>query len=232
MKGFFITGTGTGVGKTIVTIIIGLYLKSHGYENMIALKPIESGCKKINNVLTPHDGSLIKEILGLDVGLDVITPIRYSIPLAPMAASEIEGNPFDKSLLLRHIKEVANKYDHLLIEGIGGLMVPITDKYFVYNLIKDIKLPVIIVAGAGLGTINHTLMSVDFALNNGINVAGVIINNCSNDSSDESIASNPKIIRELSPAPVIGCIPYLEGLSHKDFENAVRCIDKSLLKYL
>ncbi|MBF0473271.1 MAG: dethiobiotin synthase, partial [Nitrospirae bacterium] len=148
MKGFFITGTGTGVGKTIVTIILGLYLKSKGYENTIALKPIESGCNKISNVLIPHDGSLLKEMLKQSESLDVITPIRYERPLSPFAASLIEGNAFDKDLLIKHINDISIRYDRLLIEGIGGLMVPLDNKYFVYNLIKDLTLPVIIIAQA------------------------------------------------------------------------------------
>lgn len=232
MKGFFITGTGTGVGKTIVTIIMGLYLRSHGYKNTIALKPIESGCVLVDQKLMPPDGSFISDMLWQSESLDLITPVRYQQPLAPYAASLVEGEKFNKASILTHIKSMSKKYDVLLIEGIGGMMVPITKKYFVYNLIKDVGLPVIIVASALLGTINHTLLSVDFAINHGINVAGVIINNSANDTSDQSISSNPKIIKELCPAPVVGEIPYLEIIDYNGFENAVRYIDNRLLKYL
>ena len=208
MKGFFITGTGTGVGKTIATIALGIFLKSHGF-NTIAIKPIESGCALSNNQLIPHDGMMLKDMLRQNESIDRITPIRFESPLAPMVASEIEGKTIDIDFLLRHINEISLDYDNILIEGIGGIMVPILHDYFIYDLISDIALPVIIVANSGLGTINHTLLTVDLALRKGFTVAGVIINHCANDDNDLSIASNPQIIRRLCPVPVIGEIPYL-----------------------
>lgn len=237
MKGFFITGTDTGVGKTVVTALLGILLRNEGHR-ITVLKPIETGCtsregepeNSLEGELVPEDGAFLKSVLGLDQELDDITPLRFSPPLAPLAISRLSGKAIDveslRSILRkRHVADKAT-FETILIEGMGGLMVPITERYFVYHMIEDSGLPVILVAGNKLGAINHTLLSIEFLSKRGIKTAGIIINNASPDMNDPAKETNPSIIEHLSPVPVIGTVPFLPGLDI----NSMSAIAK-VLKY-
>ncbi|MEW6214248.1 MAG: dethiobiotin synthase, partial [Nitrospirota bacterium] len=136
-KGFFITGTDTGVGKTVITAAL---IKAIGLLGLRAggMKPIETGCLKTNfefrisnfefenTKLLPNDGMFLKEIAGMDDSIDLVTPIRFENPLAPLPASEIEGLSVDLKKIKRAYTELSKNYDVVIVEGIGGLLVPIT----------------------------------------------------------------------------------------------------------
>ncbi|MBF0564941.1 MAG: dethiobiotin synthase [Nitrospirae bacterium] len=242
MKGFFITGTDTGVGKTVVTALLGILLRNEGHR-ITVLKPIETGCtsresyreNSLEGDLVPEDGAFLKSVLGLDQELDDITPFRFSLPLAPLAISQLSGKAINVESLRSILRSAINKChdavstvagEILLIEGIGGLMVPITERYFVYHMIEDSGLPAILVAGNKLGAINHTLLSIEFLSKRGIKTAGIIINNASPDNNDPSKETNPGIIERLSPVPVIGTVPFLPSVDI----NSMSAISK-VLKY-
>jgi dethiobiotin synthetase len=252
-RGIFITGTDTGVGKTIVSAAIIRAMMRRGIR-VGAMKPIETGCKKTGDRgqktedrLIPSDGVFLKEMAEMDDPIDLVTPIRFEQPLAPMVASDMELTPLERDFLtglrvkslefgVQAMKKVFNayeklseKYDFLVVEGVGGLLVPILKRqrakgkkqevYFVVDLIKDLKLPVVVVARPTLGTINHTLLTVNHALKEGIDVLGVIIN-CHN-PPEGSIAekTNPDVLRELCPAPVIGMLPYIKDITLNNIED-------------
>ncbi|MFH1026285.1 MAG: dethiobiotin synthase, partial [Nitrospirota bacterium] len=184
-KGFFITGTDTGVGKTIISAALVKAVQFLGFR-AVGMKPIETGCKRPvvsrqhiehrDDSLIPSDGKFLKAISNSDESLDLITPVRFENPLAPMAASEIERIPVDMGKITNAFATLAYKYTVLIIEGIGGILVPITKDYSVLNMAKDFGLPVIVVTRPGLGMINHTLLTVKYALKEGLPVGGIIIN--------------------------------------------------------
>ena len=118
----------------------------------------------------------LKKIAGVNASLDLITPIRFENPLAPLTASEIEGRAVDLGTIKKAYQELSLEYDAMIVEGIGGLLVPIRKDYFVLDLASDLGLPVVVVARPGLGTINHTMLTVNCALKAGLTVAGIIIN--------------------------------------------------------
>jgi len=228
-KGFFVTGTDTGVGKTIIT---GALIKAAHILGFKAcgMKPIETGCKRKenrdgNDSLIPADGTFLRETTGTDESIDLITPIRFENPLAPLPASEIEDKPIDLAKIKTAYKELSNRYDVIIVEGIGGLLVPIKIGHLVIDLAKDFGLPIIVVSKPGLGTINHTMLTVNCAINNGLDVAGIIINYTRTSEGTLAENTNPEIIRRLSPVPVIGIFPYL-----KDLES--RTIERGLVKSL
>jgi len=231
-KGFFVTGTDTGVGKTIIT---GALIKAAHILGFKAcgMKPIETGCKRAenrrqqtengggNNSLIPSDGTFLREITGTDESIDLITPIRFENPLAPLPASEIEDKPIDLDKIKTAYKELSNRYDVIIVEGIGGLLVPIKKGHFVIDLAKDFGFPIIVVSKPGLGTINHTMLTVNYAINKGLDVAGIIINYARTPEKTLAENTNPEIIRRLSPVPVIGIFPYLKDLESRTIERGV-----------
>ena len=237
-RGFFITGTDTGVGKTIIAGALILVIRSLGLR-VCGMKPIETGCMKAergfkDRVLETSDGMFLKETADMDDSIDVITPIRFEKPLAPFPASEIEGIPVDIDKIKKAFKYLLKKYDMVVVEGIGGLLVPIQRDYFVLDLAKDFGLPIIIVSRPGIGTINHTLLTVNYAMKEGLNVAGIILNYSRPPENTLAEQTNPEVIRQISPVPILGVFPYLENRERVTLEKtAIKSLDiRRIKKYL
>ncbi|MCI4626552.1 MAG: dethiobiotin synthase [Candidatus Magnetoovum sp. WYHC-5] len=228
VKGFFITGTDTGVGKTVVTCALYAFLRQRGHS-VTVFKPIETGCEKTLTGLRPNDASLFKELLSLEEELDVINPVRFEQPLAPMVAAEIEGRAVDLGLIRATFNKVQAKHRFILVEGIGGIMVPITYNYFLYDLIREFQLPVIIVARNALGMINHTLLTCDFAVRAGLKPAGIIINNPSDREPDIAQRTNANALRQVVPVPIICNLPYIEQLSYTSLLKAIKGIEDDII---
>lgn len=228
-KGFFVTGTDTGVGKTVITGALIKAMQARGLK-ACGMKPIETGCRHVGEALHPSDGLFLKEIAGMDEDLNDITPLRFETPAAPLTASEIEGRELDIGIIKDKFNLLSQKYSFIVVEGLGGILVPIKKDYSVLDLIKELQLPLLIVSRPSLGTINHTLLTVNYALKEGINVAGIIIN--FNKPSDGTISeqTSPDIIKRLSRAPVIGIFPYLNNLNAGTIEKAAsKYLDIGLL---
>jgi dethiobiotin synthetase len=148
-----------------------------------------------------------------------------------MAASEIEGVAVDLKKIRKAYLALAGKYDALVIEGIGGLLVPVMKDYYVADLAGEFGLPLIVVARPGLGTINHTLLTVNYAVKEGFNVAGIIVNYSRPPDGGPAEATNTDIIKRLSLIPIIGVFPYLEDLSSNTIEKAAeKNLDFGILK--
>ena len=218
-KGFFITGTDTGVGKTIITAALILAVRRIGFKTG-GMKPIETGCLRQGDVLVPSDGMFIKRIAHMEEKIGHITPCCFKSPLAPLPASEIEGIAVDLEKIGKAFADISKKYDVVIVEGIGGLLVPVTKDYSVIDMAKDFHLPLIVVSRPTLGTINHTMLTVNYALKEGLRVAGIIINYNQPPESTLAEATNPEIIKRISPVPVIGIFPYLENLERSAIEKA------------
>ncbi|MBI5212142.1 MAG: dethiobiotin synthase, partial [Nitrospirae bacterium] len=238
-KGVFITGTDTGVGKTIVSAAIIRALIKKGVKAG-AMKPIETGCIKARGkgqrakgkgkILIPSDGMFLKNMAEMNDSIDLITPVRFEHPLAPMVASKIEKRPIEIKKIFDAYKTLSKKYDFMVVEGVGGLLVPIIKRqrakgkrqeaYFIGDLIREMKLSVIVVARPTLGTINHTLLTVNHALREGLNVLGVIINCHMPLTGDIAGKTNPEVLKKLCPVPIIGMLPYIEDIKKKNIEDA------------
>lgn len=230
-KGFFITGTDTGVGKTIISAALIKAVQMLGLKSC-GMKPIETGCSKKEfevkrstlNVqsrnLMPHDGMFLKKIAGVNASLDLITPIRFENPLAPLPASAIEGRAVDLGTIKKAYQELSREYDAMIVEGIGGLLVPIRKNYFVLDLASDLGLPVVVVARPGIGTINHTMLTVNYALKAGLTVAGIILNYVRPPEGTPAEVTNPGIIRQISSVPLLGVFPFLNDFKSATIEKA------------
>ncbi len=218
-NGFFVTGTDTGVGKTVVAGALIMALRARGI-NTGGMKPVETGCKRINGTLIPSDGTFLKQIALMDDPIEHITPFCFETPAAPSVASEIEKKDIDIRLIKERFQNLQKKYQTVIAEGLGGLLVPLKRDYFVIDLVRELALPLIIVSRPSLGTINHTLLTVNYALKEGIKVAGIIINFSNRPENTAAEKTNPAVIRKLSPVPVIGTFPYLENLENDTIEKA------------
>lgn len=209
-KGIFITGTDTDAGKTVVTAGLMYLLRKEGY-NSCYFKSALSGAVENGNELIPGDTRFVKTVSGLKEDINVITPYIFKIPVSPHLAARLENNPIDIDVIKEKFINLKNKYDYIVAEGSGGLIVPITEEgYMMYDLIKDLKMDVIVVARAGLGTINHTVLTVKYAQSLGIDVKGIIINGYEkpNICHDDNI----KTIQKLTNVPVLAVIPKMENI--------------------
>ncbi len=226
-KGIFITGTDTGVGKTFVTAGILTTLNKSAI-NACPMKPVETGCKIKNSRLVPEDTLRLIQASGVQESIDTINPYRFRHALASAAAAELEGITIKKKKIISCYNYLLNKYQIIVVEGTGGIMVPVYKKYLILDLIKDLSLPLIIVSRPGLGTINHTLLTIGAAKNRGISILGVIINYSAKTIKGLSEKTNPAIIENLSKVPVLGVIPYLKGQT--SFNKHFNTIIKKILK--
>ncbi len=207
-KGIFITGTDTGVGKTFVAEGLIRAVKAMG-TYVCPMKPVESGCKMKKGELVPSDAMALIKAAGVDESIDLVNPYRMKNPLAPSVAAEIEGVAIKKKNIISAFNCISKKYDMVVVEGAGGIMVPVFKKYLFLDLAFDLKLPVIIVARPGLGTINHTLLTINALRNKGLRVLGVIINYAEKNRTGLPEKTNPSCIEKLGEVPILGTIPHL-----------------------
>lgn len=194
LKGLFITGTDTDVGKTYVTALLAQYLLDK-HQACRVIKPIASGGYE--------DATYLKSVLALQDDLKNITPICMTDPVAPRTATLIRQERIDWSLLQDYFDELARQESYVLCEGVGGITVPLEKGYWVSDWIAELGLPALVVARAGLGTLNHTLLTLEHARNKGLRVQGIVLNHVQDASSDPAYPHNAQIIEEESGIPLV-----------------------------
>jgi dethiobiotin synthetase len=230
-KGIFITGTDTGVGKTFVSVGLLKVLKEMGY-NVCPMKPLETGCRFKNGEVIPEDTVKLVKAAEVNEPIDLINPYRFRQPLAPAVAADLEGVRISKKKIISAFNKLSNKYDVTIVEGAGGIMVPVYRKYFFIDLIKDMDLPILVVARPGLGTLNHTLLTLEAAKSRGINVIGVIINCSSKINNDASVQTNPEVIERSGGMPVLGIVPYFKNDAEYNYRKIFIQITEKILSRL
>ena len=212
IKGLFVTGTDTDVGKTWVAAGLTAALRRRGL-GAVYFKPIQSGCPQEGGRLIPTDARLARDLAGLQESLDLLTPIALRLALAPGVAAAQAGVEVDPGRIAAALRDLAGRYEFFVVEGAGGLYVPLIDTSFlVLDLIRWLQLPVLVVARAGLGTINHTVLTVKAALAAGIEVAGIILNRYP-EKPGLAAETNPGVIAALTGVPVLGRLPEVAGLN-------------------
>lgn len=192
-KAILITATDTGVGKTFVSYNLAYTLKEKGLR-VGYLKPIETDVKDV-----PQDGYLLSSLTGQS--LEEAVPVRYTLPLSPYAGILEEKRDFSLEDLKEHFLKLLEKYDFLIVEGAGGVAVPIKKDYNYAHLAKDWNLKTLLVARAGLGTINHTFLSWYYMKSMNIEPVAIVMNGF--EGIDVSEKTNPLIVEELTNLRVI-----------------------------
>ena len=202
-QGIFVTGTGTEIGKTVIAGGFAASLKESG-TNVGVMKPISTG--------DTADAQFLKHAAQIDDELSLINPIFLRHPLAPSVAARIEEKEIDLADIESAFGELQRKYEFIIVEGVGGIAVPILDDFLVAHLINTLQLPILIVAQVGLGTLNHTLLTVGFARQFNIEIAGIVLNGLRPEIAGLAEATNPLEIERLTDVPVIGVVPYEKKL--------------------
>ena len=171
MRGLFVTGTGTGVGKTIVSAALLAAMRAAG-EPARAYKPVVTGLEEPAGEWPPDH-----ELLGLAAGVDPeeVAPLRYGPAVSPHLAGALAGEPIDALALVARARAAASSAQTLVVEGVGGLLVPLADDLTVRGLAIELGLPLLIAASPGLGTINHTLLTIEAARAVRLDVAAVVL---------------------------------------------------------
>jgi dethiobiotin synthetase len=173
VRGVFVTGTDTGVGKSVVAAAICAALAARG-ERVAALKPALTGLDESPGEWPP-DHDLLASVASAGQSPEEIAPYRFRPALSPHLAAELAGVPVDPRRLLSAAAEASSRADALVVEGVGGLMVPLAPDHLVRDLAADLGLPVVVAARPGLGTISHTLLTVEAARAAGLRPAGVVL---------------------------------------------------------
>jgi dethiobiotin synthetase len=206
-KSIFITGTDTGVGKTYVAAGVAAALKHRGI-NVGVMKPAESGCVRRSGRLVPRDALRLMKAAGVRDALALVNPYRFQRPLAPSVAAEIEGKKVTLEIIVAAYQTLSARHDFMLVEGAGGIMVPLSRQATYLDLAKALNIPVVIVARPGLGTINHTLLTISALRVQNVEVAGIVINYAEARRAGLSEKTSPTAIEKMSGAKIIGIIPY------------------------
>jgi dethiobiotin synthetase len=195
-QGVFVTGTGTEVGKTVVAAAIARTLAAEG-RRVAVFKPAVTGLDE--GVETDH--ALLRRASGSDQSDDEIAPYRYGPPASPHLAAAMAGEEIDPEGLRRAASAAAEGAEAIVCEGVGGLLVPLSPGYLVRDLAADLGYPLVVVAGPGLGTINHTLLTVEAARSAGLEVAAVVLNPWPDEPS-EIERSNRETVASLAEVEV------------------------------
>ena len=201
-SGLFIVGTDTGVGKTYLTALIATELRSRGIR-VGAYKPACSGAETDTaGHAVWQDVEILRQAIGREIPAERICPQRFAAALAPPVAARMEGRTVDARLMREGASSWYGRVDLLLIEGVGGLLCPLTEEETVADVARDFGFPLIVVARNGLGTINHTLLTVEVARNRGLRVAAVVLNDVVDQEGDESCHTNAAQIADRVNTPV------------------------------
>ena len=203
-KGIFVTATGTDAGKTFVTALLVKKLREAGL-NAGYYKAALSGAQRENGKLIPGDADYVKRIAGVDTPLEKMVSYVYETAVSPHLASELEGNPVELDRVKEDYKAACSLHDYITVEGSGGILCPIRrGTYMMEDLIKAMGLGVLIVAPAGLGTINDVILTVEYARSRDIPVKGVILNWFHQGDTMEE--DNRSFIEEYTGVPVVACV--------------------------
>ncbi len=207
-KGFFVTGTDTGVGKTVVAAGLVAALQNLGH-NVGVMKPIATGGVKRRPNLVSPDAEFLAHVADAPEPLRIINPIILAEPLAPSVAARRAKIEIDLDLVRRSFEEIAAAHDLVIVEGIGGLLVPIISRtYRVADLAAEMGLPLIIVVRPDLGTLNHTLLTVEVARSRGLKIAGLVVNNYDADTADIAVETNPAELARETGLRVLAIVPH------------------------
>lgn len=212
-NGLFITGTDTGVGKTVITAGLLGALRRRGI-NAMAIKPIQSGGILRENRLISEDAYFYGVVTELPYTSHELNPICLQAPLAPAVAAEAEGVIINIETILDHFRRISAEHQLTIVEGAGGLIVPLVGtEETMADLAVSMDLPLLVVARPDLGTINHTCLTVAYAKARGLKVAGIIINRYDHENPGVAERTNPGLIETMSGVPILGLVPRVEGLT-------------------
>lgn len=216
-KKYFIAGTDTDVGKTLITTALLSKAASQGLTTA-AIKPVAAGCEQTEQGLRNDDALALMEAMTMDLPYQQVNPIALEPAIAPHIAAGQQNKPLRVGQLAGFCRGIfMQRSDLLLVEGAGGWRVPLNRAETLADLAKELELPVILVVGMKLGCINHALLTIEAIQRDGLPVAGWVANSI--DPNMSCYKENVATLRALIPAPLLGEVPYLETLERELVAN-------------
>lgn len=211
MNGLFVLGTDTGVGKTIAAAAIAAALLDRGVD-VGYMKPVGSDGKDVGGRLVSPDAIIVAQAIGLEDPWELINPICLPGDLSPLAAAEAEGVEVNLDPVEPAMTELARRHDMLVVEGVGGLLAPLTPTVLADDLVRQTGLPVLLVARPGLGTINHTLLTLEALERRNLPVMGFCYCENGPDQDHPSRDTNARHTRLFTPVQFLGVLPHIPGM--------------------
>ncbi|MFN3681475.1 MAG: dethiobiotin synthase [Nitrospira sp.] len=218
-RGIFVTGTDTGVGKTVVSAALSIALTRLGFRVGV-MKPIETGTSPA--CLSQSDAARLRQAVGCQAPLNTISPYRFSLPVAPITAAKHTRRTISLPLLHRRYRQLAQQHDWMVVEGVGGALVPISANRDVTDVILQFHLPAVIVGRSGVGGINHARLTIEALHRRKIPIIALVLNRpipvrSSLERTQEH--STVEVLRRLTGVPVLGPLPHQPTLA-RDFQRA------------
>lgn len=205
IRGVFVVGTDTGVGKTTVAAGLVWALRRQGIDVGV-MKPVETGVR----AHCGSDAEQLRRAAGVNDAIEDIRPYRFTAPLAPLVAARRGRTRISLATITRCYERLARRHDVIVVEGAGGLMAPLTTTHTTLDLAQTFGLPLLLVIGNRLGALNHALLTVHAAKTRQMPFLGGVINQPS-DEQDAAIRTNPHVLRELLAFPHWAAVPYVDG---------------------
>ncbi len=209
LQSVFVTGTDTEVGKTVVTGLLARFLAEKGY-NVITQKWIQTGCKGFPDDVSSHLDFMNVKRIDIKNYIEHICPYTFKIACSPHLASRLEKRKIRQGKIKNSFSILSKQFDCVVVEGIGGALVPFNNKKLVIDIAAQLDMSVLLVASNKLGCINHTLLTVEAIKRRGLKLLGIIFNNQSENENPLILKDNPKIIKLLTQERIFGQLPRLE----------------------
>lgn len=210
MKAVFVTGTDTGIGKTIVSGLLARYFLSMGYR-VVTQKWIQTGGGDFSEDIEQHLKLMKKKKEYVKGYMPYINPYTFKFAASPHLAASLEKRKVNVNKIKNSFRFLLKEFDFTIVEGIGGALVPFTRKRLVIDIAGELKLPVLIVAGNKLGAINHTLLTIEAIKARGMKISGVIFNNLKESVNSVILKDNPEIVEALTGEKIYGVLPWLRN---------------------
>ncbi len=231
-RGIFITGTDTGVGKTVVSAALTLGLQRQG-RHVGVMKPIETGISASN--MMGSDAAKLRTLVADEIPFEEVSPYRFALPLAPRAAAQAEHRTIDPDTIRHTYGLLADRFDYMVVEGAGGVFVPIAPQTDVTDLISQLTLPVVIVGRSGLGGINHARLTIEALRQRNIQIVALVLNQTvpvRTQIARTQEQTTVDLLRQEAGVPVLGPIPYQSGVIRRFEQAAARLARSEAIKSL
>ncbi|MCL5674814.1 MAG: dethiobiotin synthase [Candidatus Omnitrophica bacterium] len=208
-QSIFIAGTDTGIGKTIVTGLMAEFFLRCGYK-IITQKWIQTG---IDSDIDEHIRLMKKNRKNLIQHVSLMCPYHFQFPSSPHLAASIEKRTISKEKIKQSFWTLKKDFESILVEATGGILVPLSGSLFMIDIVKELSLPVVLVAGNKLGTINHTLLSIEALKKRKIRILGIIFNNLEKKTDLRILEDNPVILNKITGEKILGVLPWTKDIN-------------------
>lgn len=220
MKAIFVAGTDTDAGKSVVTGLLARYISETG-KKVVTQKWVQTGLETFPEDIDTHLALIGKKRSDYTGYLDSMAPYTLRFPASPHLAGRREKIRIRIDRIKKGFDDLTGHFDFVIVEGTGGLLVPLNERTLSIDLVKELRLPVLLVAANRLGCVNHTLLSIEALKIRDIKIIGVIFNNISDRTDERILKDNPAIVKKFSGVKVLGILPYTDNVAelYKKFSH-------------